>query len=111
MVVAVLEITKDRRMHWDENKDDFGTQEQRHKLGRFIIDHACHLPVTVRVQKWDGPHSYPCEPALIDDFEKLVVFYHKKYRILMDYGDAVKWIRILITSNKGYEQEQFKYYS
>ena len=98
-------------MYWDEKKDDFGTRKQRHKLGCFIIDHAFHLPVSVRVARRYNTHKFPFEPVLIDNTEKLVVFYHKIHQILMEYGDVTKWIRIFIDSNKGYEQEQFKYYS
>ena len=111
MVVAILTITKDGRMHWDENKDKFGTREERHSLGRFIIKQACHLPVSVRVKRRNTTRSFSFKPALVDDTEKVVMLSHRKYTIVMDFADIVKWIRIFITSNKMYEQDFFKYYT
>ena len=110
MVVAVLTITKDKRMQWDENKEKVGTRSERHSLGRFVIRQACHLPVTVRVRKSRTSRSFSFTPLLLDNIERLVILTHKKYKIAMDFENVVKWIRIFITSNKMYEQDYFKYH-
>ena len=110
MVVANLTISKDRKMHWDANKEKMGTREERHSLGRFVIDQACHLPITVRVRRKRDKHRFRFQPVLINEVKKKVVLYHKRYAIFTDFDDVVSWIQIFIRSNKMYEQDMFKYY-
>ena len=95
MVVARVTITKDGRMHWDEKKDDFGSRAERHSLGRFIMKQACHLPVTVLVDRRRKSRKFNFEPLLLND-KKLVLLTHRRYVITMDFDDIVKWIRIFI---------------
>ena len=79
MVVAMLTISKDGKMHWDEKKKDFGTRPERHSLGRFVKKQACHLPVTVLVDRRRKSRKFYFEPVLMDDDKKLVLLTHKKY--------------------------------
>ena len=111
MTVALLHISKNGRMHWDEKKDLFGSRRDRHSLGRFVIKQACHLPVTVQVTRSKKSRSFHFHPTLVDDHEKLVLLTHERYTIGMDFDDIVKWIQIYITSNKMYEQDYFKSYT
>ena len=110
MVFAELTITKDRRMHWDENKYKVGSRKDRHSLGRFVIAQACHLPVTVGVRLHRQKRSFNIDPVLINDSIKQVVLYHKRYSVCFTFDDVVMWIRIFINSNRMYEQDFFKVY-
>ena len=111
MVYATLTITKDRGMIWNKDRDSYGTQKERHSLGRFIIEKSCHLPVTVEVKHNRRKRPFSFAPCIINDTDRKVILTHRRYKMAINFDDVVKWIRIFITSNKMYEQELFQFYT
>ena len=106
--MVVLNIGEDKKMVWDVKKEEVGSREERHSLGKFVSDNACHLPITVRVEKGGRRRSFSFRPALNFELKKVVIFTYHNFTVTMKYEDVVQWIRIFISSNKMYEQSQIQ---
>ena len=105
-----LQILENRQMRWHHEKEDFGTRGERHKVGRFIIENSCCLPVTVLIQRLSRTRSFAFTPILVNGHAKNVAFQYRKFLILMSYEDVAEWIKLFISSKRLYENETHHYY-
>ena len=103
-----IQILPGRRMRWRERKDRFGSREERHKLGKFILKYCNpHLPVTAWVDKLERKQKFSFAPVLINGQAKKVVFYHNYFMVCMDIEDTEHWIQSIISSNRLYDLELY----
>ena len=105
-----LQILENRQMRWHHQKEEFGTRRERHKVGRFIMENACRLPVTVLIQRLSRSRSFAFTPILVNGHAKNVAFQYRKFLILMTYEDVAEWIKVFISSRRLYESETHHYY-
>lgn len=109
--MARLEILPGRQMRWSKHRDKIGTRKMRHSIGRFVLK-VCkaHLPVTVKVAKFDKSRKFSFVPVLVNGTAKKVLFCYQKFMICMNLEDTDTRIQTFITSNGLYEQERFHYF-
>ena len=95
-----LQILPGERMHWLENKEKFGSREERQKLGKFVL-RCCksQFPVTVWVEKLDMKQTFYVAPVMIEGEAKKVVLYYKHFFLCMKVEDAATWVKTLMFSN------------
>ena len=103
-----LDILPGRKMRWLERKENFGSQKERHKLGKFVLQNCkSNLPVRVWVSKLNKSRKFSFAPVLVNRHARNVVFYYKKFLVCMNLEDTTSWIRTFIIRNRLYEQERF----
>ena len=111
--MAQLDILPGRRMRWREKseKDEFGSREERHRLGRFVLRYCkSYLPVRVWVAKMTKKRRFAFTPVLVNGHAKNVLLCYKKFMVCMNLDHSAYWLQTYITSNKLYEQKRFQYF-
>ena len=111
--MAQLDILPGRRMRWREKseKDEFGSREERHRLGRFVLRYCkSYLPVRVWVAKMTKKRRFAFTPVLVNGHAKNVLLCYKKFMVCMKLDDCAYWLQSYITINKLYEQKRFQYF-
>ena len=103
-----IRILPGRRMYWREGKHRFGSREERHKLGKFVLKYCKpHLPVTAWVDKLERKQAFSFAPVLVNGQAKKVVFYYKYFMMCMSIEDTAHWIQSIISSNRLYDLELY----
>ena len=105
-----LQITENRKMRWEYHKDDFGTREERHSIGRFILRNSCRLPVTVLVQRLSRHRQFSFAPVLVNNIARNVAFQYHQFLIMMTFADVAGWIKEFIISNELYDDDRHHYF-
>ena len=105
-----LQILENKQMRWHDRKEYFGNRRERHKVGRFILKNTCRLPVTVHIQRMSRSRNFSFSPILVNGHAKNVAFHYRQFLIVVTFEDVAEWIKVLISSNRLYENEHYHYY-
>ena len=106
-----LEVLENRKMRWQSglHKDYFGTRNDRHRLGRFIMKNTCRLPVTVLVEKLWHIFDFSFTPIVLNKHARNVAFHYRCYLIIISFNDVAQWLKLLINSHNLYENERCRH--
>ena len=95
-------------MYWMERKSKFGSREERHKLGKFVLKYCKpYLPVTAWVDKLEKKRKFSFAPVLVNGQAKKVVFYYNYFMVCMNVEDTDHWIQSIISRNRLYDLDLY----
>ena len=98
-------------MHWQERKDRFGSREERHQLGKFILTYCKpDLPVIAWVQRLERKQKFSFDPVLVNGKPKKVLFYYNYVMVCLKLEDTAHWIQSIIATNQLYNLELYHYH-